>query len=121
MDGELVLVNVDGGVERLAHHRSSECGYWVQPRATVSQDGRYIAFATDWGAQNGSNSCGSSALGAGDLFVIDRDPSAAPLAVTNQQEGVTLQTDDAVGFRPIAAGLLGFLLILVLLAIRQLR
>lgn len=38
-EGELVLQYLDGSVTRLAHHRSSSCGYWVQPRASLSLDG----------------------------------------------------------------------------------
>lgn len=53
MDGELLLVYADSTVAqphllRLAHHRASGCGYWVQPRASLSLDGRYAVFASDW-------------------------------------------------------------------------
>lgn len=38
-------------VDRLAHHYSAaiECGYWAQPHATVSRDGRYALFGSTWG------------------------------------------------------------------------
>ncbi len=77
MDGELFLIYTDSTIEtprieRLAHHRSSMCGYWVQPRASLSQDGRYAIFASDWAAGTGSNSCGGGfELGAGDAYLID--------------------------------------------------
>lgn len=48
---ELFLLSLDGSVLRLAHHRSSSCGYWAQPRATLSQDGTLILYASDWGIQ----------------------------------------------------------------------
>src|SRR5262249_29712193 len=40
MEGEIMLLRTNGSVLRLAHHRSSDCGYWVQPRASISSDGR---------------------------------------------------------------------------------
>ncbi len=49
---ELFFIQTDGSVKRLVHHRSSGCGYWVQPRASASSDGRYILFASDWGTGN---------------------------------------------------------------------
>ncbi|HEV8718120.1 MAG TPA: hypothetical protein VGX03_35550, partial [Candidatus Binatia bacterium] len=42
-----------GPVVRLAHHRSSEEGYWAQPHATLSQDGHYVLFGSDWGIDAG--------------------------------------------------------------------
>jgi hypothetical protein len=71
-EGELFLQYSDGRVLRLAHHRSSSCGYWVQPRATISRDGRYVVFASDWGQETGQSSCGGgNDLGAGDPYIID--------------------------------------------------
>jgi hypothetical protein len=68
LEGELFLQYTDGSVWRLAHHRSTSCGYWVQPRASLSRDGRYVVFASDWG----TNSCGGgNDLGAGEVYVID--------------------------------------------------
>ena len=50
LEDEIALVALDGsGVTRLAHHRSSGAGYWEQPRASFSSDGRYVVFDTDWG------------------------------------------------------------------------
>jgi len=69
---ELFLQYTDGSVLRLAHHRSSKCGYWVQPRASISRDGRYVVFASDWGEETGTNSCGGgNDMGAGDPYIID--------------------------------------------------
>ncbi len=36
-------------VRRLAHHRSSNYDYWAQPQPSISADGSYIIFASDWG------------------------------------------------------------------------
>ncbi|MBI2483507.1 hypothetical protein HYV74_05020 [Candidatus Uhrbacteria bacterium] len=67
-EGEIWLQYTDGRVLRLAQHRSTECGYWVQPRASMSRDGRYVIFASD----NGTNRCGSGDdLGRGDAYVIE--------------------------------------------------
>lgn len=58
--GEVWLQRTSGGNEpsyapvlRLAHHRSSEQGYWAQPKATLSRDGRYALFGSDWGIDSG--------------------------------------------------------------------
>lgn len=42
-----------GPVLRLAHHRSSEQGYWAQPKTTLSRDGHYALFGSDWGIDAG--------------------------------------------------------------------
>jgi len=69
---ELFLMYTDASVLRLAHHRSTACGYWVQPRATLSRDGSYTAFASDWG-----DGC-QSADGNGDTYVMTLDPQETP-------------------------------------------
>ncbi|MCC6602972.1 MAG: hypothetical protein IT327_07170 [Anaerolineae bacterium] len=75
LEGEIFLQYLDGSVERLVHHRSSGCGYWVQPRGSLSRDGRYAIFATDWG----SGICSSPVdLGAGDPYLIDLGSSNPP-------------------------------------------
>lgn len=75
LEGEIFLQYLDGSVERLAHHRSSGCGYWVQPRGSLSRDGRFAIFATDWG----SGICSSPVdLGAGDPYLIDLGSSSPP-------------------------------------------
>ncbi|MCB8981977.1 MAG: hypothetical protein H6657_31605 [Ardenticatenaceae bacterium] len=75
LEGELFLQYLDGSVERLAHHRSSGCGYWVQPRGSLSRDGRFVIFATDWG----SGICSSPVdLGAGDAYLIDLGIASPP-------------------------------------------
>ena len=74
-ENELFLQYTDGSVLRLAHHRSSKCGYWVQPRASISRDGRYVVFSSDWseGSESGMSSCGiwGDPMGKGDPYIID--------------------------------------------------
>jgi len=79
-EAELYLQYTDGRVDRLVHHRSSACGYWVQPRASLSRDGRYAIFASDWGQQTGGNSCDGSNenLGRGDPYIIELSGSNPP-------------------------------------------
>lgn len=51
---EVYILNLDGSILRLFHHRSTASSYWVEPRTTVSPDGKIILFDTDWGtASNG--------------------------------------------------------------------
>ena len=78
LEGELFLQYTDGRIERLVHHRSSSCGYWVQPRATLSRDGSLVAFASDWGRGEG---CANGGMGQGDPFVLARStPTQQPTA-----------------------------------------
>jgi hypothetical protein len=75
-------------VLRLAHHRSSSCGYWVQPRASLSADGRYAIFASDWGREL---DCGSNGfLGRGDPYIIDLEQSDPPDNPPNAAQRVYL-------------------------------
>lgn len=67
-DYEIWLLNVNGNILRLAHHLSSSCGYWVQPRASMSADGRYVIFASDW-AHSVGGAC-SNGDGNGDAYLI---------------------------------------------------
>ncbi|MFQ5857372.1 MAG: LamG-like jellyroll fold domain-containing protein [Anaerolineae bacterium] len=79
-EGELFLQYTDGRVLRLAHHRSNSCGYWVQPRASISRDGRYVVFTSDWGQEMGTDSCsGGNYLGQGDPYIIDLSANACDL------------------------------------------
>ena len=70
LEGELYLLDTQGNVQRLTHHRSTSCAYWVQPRASISRDGRYVIFASDWGFNDDSYQCDDS-LGHGDAYIID--------------------------------------------------
>ncbi len=48
---EIVAVAMDGSwVARLAHHHSDvrTGGYWASPRASISYDGRFVVFTSNW-------------------------------------------------------------------------
>ncbi|MBI2477486.1 MAG: putative Ig domain-containing protein, partial [Planctomycetia bacterium] len=68
-EGEVWLQYTDGSVLRLAHHRSTSSDYWVQPRASISRDGRYVVFASDWGRATD---------GRGDPYLIDLGVAQPP-------------------------------------------
>lgn len=74
LEGELFLLALDGSVRRLVHHRSSSCGYWAQPRASLSRDGRWALFASDWGERP----CRDSELGSPDPYLLSIAPERAP-------------------------------------------
>lgn len=69
---EEFLQFTDGSVLRLAHHRSSECGYWVQPRGTLSADGSLAVFGSDWADEVSGDGCsGGDSLGRGEAWLIE--------------------------------------------------
>lgn len=75
-------------MQRLVHHRSSSCAYWVQPRASLSRDGRYVIFASDWQQETGVNGCDTEKyLGRGDAYVIDLGATTAPPTATPVPDG----------------------------------
>lgn len=68
---EIFAVDLAGNVCRLAHHRSTACGYWSSARASVSRDGRYIVFASDWGNPPCGPADTPNAFGVPDVWYID--------------------------------------------------
>jgi hypothetical protein len=54
-DNEIVQVATEGSnrVRRIAHHRSLVSIFEDQPKASISRDGRYVAFTSNWGVVNG--------------------------------------------------------------------
>jgi hypothetical protein len=52
---EIMLVRIDrGSVYRLAHARSRSAeGYWNQPHAAISRDGKYVVFTSNMAHPNG--------------------------------------------------------------------
>lgn len=76
LEGEVFLQYLDGSVLRLAHHRSSSCGYWVQPRGSISKDGNHIIFASDW--DGASCNGGNGGFGAGDTYIVDLSNESPP-------------------------------------------
>jgi hypothetical protein len=51
---EVFLVATDGSkrVRRLAHHHAKMRDYWDTPRASISRDGRFAVFTSNWGSEN---------------------------------------------------------------------
>jgi hypothetical protein len=52
LTNEILLLNLDGSkVYRIAHHRSrpGASDYWKETRASVSRDGKYVVFDSDFG------------------------------------------------------------------------
>jgi hypothetical protein len=94
LDSEIFLQYTNGSLLRLVHHRSSSCGYWVQPRASLAGDGRYAIFASDWRHGSGGDSCGTLDLGQGEAYLLDLGsgaPSVTPTA-TPQVTPILLPT-----------------------------
>ena len=54
-DNEIVQVATDGSdrVRRIAHHRSVGGSYEDTPKATISRDGQFVAFTSNWGNAGG--------------------------------------------------------------------
>ena len=69
-DNEIVLIATDGSnrVRRIAHHWSVVVNndYDATPRASVSRDGQFIAFTSNWG----------NAKGRRDLYLVRIQPAA---------------------------------------------
>lgn len=71
-ENEVMQVAMDGSqrIRRLFHHRShydnltETTGYWAVPKPTISRDGRFIAFTSNWGKS-----------GRYDLFIAMIDPA----------------------------------------------
>ncbi len=70
-DNEIVLIATDGSnqVRRIAHHWSIVINndYDATPRASVSHDGNFMAFTSNWGKPNGRL----------DLYLVRVQPAAA--------------------------------------------
>jgi hypothetical protein len=77
-DNEIVLVRTDGSgnVRRLAHHRAVFSSYYDAPFASVSQDGNFAIWSSNWGGG-----------GRYDVYIAevaaaaDTTPPAAPTGV----------------------------------------
>lgn len=73
-ENEVMQIAMDGSqrIRRLFHHRShvdnlsDPSGYWAVPKPTISRDGGFMAFTSNWG-----NS------GRYDLFIAKIDPDAS--------------------------------------------
>ncbi len=65
---EIFLQYIDGRVLRVAHTRSTSCGYWVQPRPSLAPNNKYVIFASDWGVDRCSSNEG---LGRGEAYLVE--------------------------------------------------
>jgi uncharacterized protein (TIGR03437 family) len=76
-NNELLLVKLDGSERRrLAHHRSRVNGeYWWQPRASLSRDGRYALFDSNFGTYPRPFYT--------DAFLIPLNPGTSPTALAS--------------------------------------
>jgi hypothetical protein len=82
-EDEVVQIALDGSqrIRRLLHHRSkvdnrsAASGYWAQPKPTISRDGRFIAYTSNWGRADRY-----------DLFIAKIEP-APPSAKTVPRPG----------------------------------
>ncbi len=71
-DDEILQISLDGSerIRRICHTRSvydaktETTGYWSAPKPTISRDGRFIAFTSNWGKS-----------GRYDLFIAKIDPA----------------------------------------------
>jgi Tol biopolymer transport system component len=71
-EDEIMQVATDGSqrIRRLCHTRSAidnqtaTTGYWATPKPTISRDGRYIAFTSNW-----------EKSGRYDLFILKVEPA----------------------------------------------
>jgi hypothetical protein len=71
-DDEVLQVSLDGSerIRRICHTRSAidnktdSTGYWAMPKPTISRDGRFIAFTSNW-----------ERSGRYDLFIVRINPA----------------------------------------------
>jgi hypothetical protein len=71
-EDEVIQISMDGSqrIRRLLHHRSyvtnttATNGYWAMPKPTISRDGRFIAFTSNW----------EDSVGRYDLFIAKIEP-----------------------------------------------
>lgn len=74
-EGEIFCIETDGGastVWRFAHNRATyEDGYFnTQPLGSISMDGRFFLFSSDWDAQLGTESNGAP---RSDVWIVKLD------------------------------------------------
>lgn len=84
-ENELVQISMSdpNKIRRLVHHRSvidnktETTGYWATPKPTISRDGRFIAFTSNWGKS-----------GRYDLFIAKVDPAPRLAGLSQTQPAV---------------------------------
>jgi hypothetical protein len=82
-NNEVFIQNTDGtGRRRLAQHRSIQQGYyWNQSRASISRDGKYVVFDSNFGRGTTDSSI--------DVYLISVGSSAAASARPSPPTGLT--------------------------------
>ena len=86
-EDEVMQIAMDGSqrIRRLFHHRShidnlsDTTGYWAIPKPTISRDGRFIAFTSNWGKS-----------GRYDLFIAKIDPAPRLSGLSQTQPSAPL-------------------------------
>jgi hypothetical protein len=83
-DDEIIAVQTSGGsnatVWRFAHHRTSLVSFWDTPRASVSQDGRWAIFTSNWEGTLGGDPGGGPRE---DVFMVElRGPATSSASPT---------------------------------------
>ena len=77
-DGEIICVETDAPaatVWRFAHHRSRVVSFGDQPKANVSQDGRYVLFTSSWEQTLGFQPVTDGGGPRDDAFVVQLAPA----------------------------------------------
>lgn len=57
----------------------TDTSVWGSAAGTLSADGAYAIFASDWAYGNATDSCTDSDLGRGDPYLVEIDASGTPL------------------------------------------
>lgn len=106
-DNEIIGVAIDGStVWRFCHHRSDvradnnllTTGFWYEPRANVSPDGRWIVFTSNWEKTLGAdpNMGDPSMTFRQDVFLLALQPAAATPAGGTVADAIAL-LNQAIG------------------------
>lgn len=105
-DNEILAVRCgDGAIYRFCHHWANgytddgsgiNNGFWYQPMAHPSPDGRFIVFSSNWWKQLGNDAAGTAAIAKrSDLFIIDTSwvvgSTPAPSVTIADVESYTLK------------------------------
>jgi len=82
-DGEIICVQTQAPatVWRFAHHRSRVVAFGDQPRANVSQDGRFLMFISNWEQTLGTQSAADGGSIRDEVFIVQLASSATVPAV----------------------------------------
>lgn len=92
-ENEIMQIAMDGSqrIRRLFHHRSridsktETTGYWAVPKPTISKDGKFIAFTSNWGNSGRYDLFIAKIDPAPRLSNIARTPPSAPSSLVRQR------------------------------------